>query len=210
MRLLTAIVIVFFQCITYAEGFIAGKDYAVLSSPARARQASQPVVVTEFFSYGCPWCYKLNKPLHDFIKKQDNKVELKQIPVVFHPEWKWYAKAYYSAKRLNKLDSLSPALFKAIQEDKQKLDSAKAMVAFFEQHGVSKEMAESAFYRSPTIDMDVNQGNIIMANYGIRGVPAVVVSGHYKVDLAMAGNIDRFFAILDFLIQRADKKVSLK
>lgn len=206
MRVLVAIIIVIFQSITFAADFVAGKDYQVLSNAEPSKQTNQPVVVTEFFSYGCPWCYQLDKPLHDFIKKQGSKVELKQIPVVFQPEWNVYAKAYYAAKRLNKLDTLGPALFKAIQEDKQKLDTNKAMAAFFVQHGIDKETADSAFFRSPTIDMDVNQGNLAMAKYRIRGVPAVVVDGHYKVDLAMAGKVDRFFSILGYLIHLADKK----
>ena len=203
MKRLGTIIFVFFQSMVFASGFVAGKDYEVLPN-APTSKPSKPAVVTEFFSYGCPWCYQLNKPLHDFIKKQGNEVKLKQVPVLFQPGWNVYAKAYYAAKRLNKLDTLSPALFKAIQEDKKKLDNDKAMVAFFIEHGVDKETAESAFYRSPTIDADVTQGSLAMVKYRIRGVPAVIVNDRYKLDLSMAGKVDRFFAILDFLIHRDD------
>lgn len=206
MRVLVVITVIFFQSLTFASGFVAGKDYEVLSNDSLPKQTGQPVVVTEFFSYGCPWCYQLNKPLHDFIKKQGKQVELAQVPVVFQPGWNVYAKAFYAAKRLNKLDTLGPAIFKAIQEDNKKLDNDKAMVAFFIEHGVDKETAESAFYRSPTIDMDVKQGNLAMAKYRVRGVPAVVVNGRYKLDLAMAGQVDRFFVILDFLIHQVKDK----
>lgn len=205
MKRLAGFILVFFQSILFAAGFVVGKDYEVISG-APAPKSGQPVEVMEFFSYGCPWCYQLNKPLHEFIKKQGKQVELTQVPVVFQPGWHVYAKAYYAAKRLNKLETLGPAIFKAVQEDNKKLNNNKSMVAFFVEHGIDKETAESAFYNSPTIDTDVKQGNMAMAKYRIRGVPAVVVNGRYKVDLAMAKKMDRFFAILDFLIHRADSK----
>jgi thiol:disulfide interchange protein DsbA len=207
MKRVVALVLSLVSGMCLAAGFVAGKDYEVLSDAPKI-QPGKPVLVAEFFSYGCPWCYQLNKPLHEFINKQGKQVEFQQVPVVFQPGWNVYAKAYYAAKRLNKLDTLGPAIFKAVQEDKKKLDNDKAMVDFFVEQGVDKETAESAFFRSPTIDSDVNQGNLAMAKYRIRGVPAVVVNGRYKVDLSMAGKVDRFFAILDFLIHQVDSKPS--
>lgn len=192
--------------IGFAAEFQAGKDYQVL--PEGKNQSSANVEVTEFFSYGCPWCYKLEKPLHQFIKKQGAQVNLKQIPVVFQPGWQVYAKAFYTAKRLNQLEKLSPAIFKAIQDDNQTLNTNKAMVAFFVDQGIDKATAENAFLRSPTIDSDVKQGSMAMVKYRIRGVPAVVVNGHYKLDLSMAKGIDRFFEILTYVISLEQKRTA--
>ena len=101
----------------FAETFTEGKDYQVVSSPLATH--SKTPIVQEFFSYGCPWCYKIEAPLNEWAGKMGKSIQLERIPVVFKPNWELYAKAYYTAKTLALADKLSPLLFKAIQEEIQ-------------------------------------------------------------------------------------------
>lgn len=186
--------------LTFAAQFTEGKDYQLISSQATK---SKTPVITEFFSYGCPWCYKIDAPLNQWIGKMGKSVQLERVPVVFKPEWELYAKAYYTAKTLALANKLSPVLFKTIQEDKKPLSSKQAMISFFTSHGVDNEIAKSAFENSPTIDMRVNTGMSLMAQYQINAVPAFVVNSKYKTDLQMAGSQERLFQILDYLVRKS-------
>ena len=104
-----------------ANTFVEGKDYQVVVN-AQALKNKTPLI-QEFFSYGCPWCYKIETPLHAWIGKMGKNVEFERVPVVFKPSWELYAKAYYTAKTLALSEKINPALFKAIQIDKKSLDS---------------------------------------------------------------------------------------
>lgn len=187
----------------HAENFVAGKDYVVLNTSANASTDQNKVEVMEFFSYGCPWCYKLEKPMQEWAEKHADKVVLIRTPVVFHPEWQLYAKAFYTAKLLGIEKKMTPLLFNAIQEQKKSLKNPEDMIAFFVKNGVDESTARSAFLNSPTVDLEIKDGMKKMGQYQIQAVPSIVVNGQYKTDLQMAQSVERFFAILDFLIKKS-------
>lgn len=188
--------------LVFAADFIEGKDYQILTNTQPIANKNKASVVTEFFSYGCPWCFKMEAPLNQWLATMGKNIQLDRVPVVFKPEWNTYAKAYYTAKMLAMSDKMNPLLFKAIQEEKKSLNSNQSMVDFFVMQGVDKEIARSAFENSPSIDMRVNNGTALMANYQINAVPAFVVNNKYKTDLQMAGTPERLFQILDYLVKK--------
>ncbi len=189
-----------FPTMVLADTFVEGKDYQVVTN-VQALKSKTPLI-QEFFSYGCPWCYKIEMPLQAWIGKMGKSVEFERVPVVFKPSWELYAKAYYTAKTLALSEKLNPALFKAIQIDKKSLDTKQTMINFFVAYGVDKEIAKSAFESSPTIDMKVQTGMALMATYQINAVPAFVVNNKYKTDLQMAGSPARLIEILDYLLRK--------
>ncbi|KTD20939.1 thiol:disulfide interchange protein DsbA [Legionella lansingensis] len=197
-------IVLFIPVVAFAEEFIAGKDYELLKGDAPT-QASAKVSITEFFSYGCPWCYRLEPALNTWLTQQGNKVRFSRVPVVFNKDWKFYAKAYYTAHLLGLEAKLNPALFKAIQHDKLRLTNNKAMINFFAAEGVDTATVKSAFENSTTVDLQLAEGLAMMSRFHINGVPAVVINNQYKTDLQMAQNQERFFKILDFLVEKASK-----
>ncbi|MCE3045519.1 thiol:disulfide interchange protein DsbA/DsbL [Legionella sp. 16cNR16C] len=190
--------ILLFPVMGFAEDFTAGKDFEVLESASP--KSSNQVKVTEFFSYGCPWCYRLEPNLEKWVAQQGNTIKFNRVPVVFKPDWGFYAKAYYASHLLGLGDKLNPVLFKTIQIDKTPLNSNEAMINFFISQGVDKDIAESAFTHSTTIDMKVGESNGLMAKYRVNAVPALIVNGQYKIDLQMAKSEERLFKILDYLV----------
>jgi thiol:disulfide interchange protein DsbA len=197
--------VLFFPLISFAEDFVAGKDYEIINpAPALATEAAIPV--TEFFSYGCPWCYRIEPALNTWVGVQGKKINVTRIPVIFNKEWIYYAKAYYTANLLGIEAKLSPLLFKAIQMDKQILTNNQALISFFIAQGVDKDIAESAFTHSTTIDMKVAEGTMIMGRFHVNAVPAIIIGNRYKVDLKMAQGEERFFKILDYLVTKASEK----
>lgn len=199
-------VVLFIPMVAFADDFIAGKDYELINSSTDSHSHSNKISVTEFFSYGCPWCYRIEPSLAGWVKQQGDKIEFSRVPVVFNKDWAFYAKAYYTAHLLGLETKFNPALFKAIQEDRHSLNSNQAMVNFFTAQGVENATAKSAFENSTTIDMQVNEGNALMSRLHVNGVPAVVINNQYKTDLQMAQNEERFFKVLDFLMAKASQK----
>jgi protein dithiol oxidoreductase (disulfide-forming) len=186
-------------CLAFAAEFVEGKDYQIVAS---APMEQKIPLVTEFFSYGCPWCYRLEKPMEQWVGTLSKNTAVERVPVVFKPDWELYAKAYYTAKTLALADKLTPVLFKTIQDDKKPLNSKQAMIRFFNAHGVDKEIATSAFENSPTVDLRVKNGMALMARYQISAVPAFVINNRYKTDLQMAGSPERLFEIMNYLLKK--------
>ncbi|WP_058452289.1 thiol:disulfide interchange protein DsbA/DsbL [Legionella maceachernii] len=200
------IVFLFLPLLGFAEEFIAGKDYELVSGLTEPKAPNNKIPVTEFFSYGCPWCYRIEPALENWVKQQGNTIQFSRVPVIFHKEWAYYAKAYYTAHLLNLESKLNPLLFKTIQAKDNAMNSNQAMVDFFTAQGVDPATAKSAFENSTTIDMQINEATTLMARYHVNGVPAFVIANQYKTDLQMAKGEERLLKVLDFLISKANKK----
>ncbi len=187
----------------FSAQFVAGKDYEVLNKSSELDTVKGTVSVTEYFSFGCPWCYRLEPGLDTWAKRHQTKIYFKKTPVVFHKDWEYYAQAYYAAEALSLSSTINPALFKAILQEKRTLNNSQAMIDFFIQHGVNPETAKSAFTHSPSIDLSVKASMSSMTNDHISAVPAFVVNHQFKTDLQMAKTEKRLFAILDFLVTQS-------
>lgn len=192
----------------FAEEFVAGKDYVIIDNTTSIKNPREFVPVTEFFSYGCPGCYRIEAALNNWIQSKGNKIFYDRVPVVFKKDWEYYAKAYYTAQSLALIPQLTPELFKTILIDKQPLNSDEAMIAFFKSHGVDEAVVKSAFQHSPSITIELDGSKRLMASYQINAVPAIVVNHQYKTDLQMAKNEERLFAILNYLFAKASKETS--
>ncbi len=197
------IIFLLFPLFAIAEDFVVGKDYELLSASKNTSPSRQNISVKEFFSYGCPWCYRIDNSLRQWVTQQGEKIEFSRIPVIFNREWILYAKAYYTAKYAGVEASVSPALFKAIQEDKKTLTNTEAMINFLKTQGIDVAIAKSAFEHSTTIDLQLKESANLMTFYHINAIPALIINNEYKVDLQMAGSEERLFKILDFLVTKA-------
>lgn len=205
-KLLLAIFCLLLPFSTFAEEFVLGKDYEIVTSLPNEQEKSDKIILTEFFNYGCPWCYRIEPNLRQWLKQHQNEITFKRVAVVFNKEWGYYAKAYYAAHLLGIEEKVNPLLFKIIQGKNNTLTNNANMIAFFEKQHVDKATAESAFLYSTMINMQIDQGMVEMSNYHITGVPAVVINNQFKTDLQMAQSERRFFKIMDFLIAKSKNK----
>ena len=191
----------------FGANFIEGQDYEVITETSLINNKKDVAIVTEFFSYGCPWCYKLEPALDKWLSQQGSKTHFKKVPVIFNKDWEFYARAFYTAQALALNSKFNPALFKAIIDDKQVLNTSEAMINFFIKNGVDAATAKSAFTHSPSIDLDIANSQRLMTKYRIAGVPAFIVNNRFKTNLEMAKSEKRLFEIINFLmIQETPKK----
>lgn len=194
-----------FSAIAASAEFIEGKDYEIVINNANVPPFPEnKITVQEFFSYGCPWCYQLEPELQIWLKKKPDNVAFERVPVIFEKYWDNYAKAYYIAKALGVEKQLTPKLFNAIQEQNKTLGTESAMEAFFISKGIKKDVAESAFQPSPSLDAQVKQGPQLMQAYQVYVIPAIVVDGKYRTDLRLAADQKRFMNIVSFLVAKRE------
>lgn len=164
------------------------------------------ITVTEFFSYGCPWCYQFEPQLHKWLKTKPDNVEFNRAPVIFERYWDNYAKAYYIASALGIEKKMTPKLFKAIQDQNKTLGTLSAMKDFFIAQGVKKDVAQSIFEDSPSLDAEVKQGPQLMQAYQIFVIPAIVIDGKYRTDLRLALDEKKLIRIMNFLVEKRAKE----
>ncbi|MCX7116969.1 MAG: thiol:disulfide interchange protein DsbA/DsbL [Legionellales bacterium] len=188
---------------SFGAQFVEGKDYVVLSIATGVVEDRQQGSVLEFFSFGCPWCYRLEPALSRWAKNHEANIHFQKVPVVFNKDWEYYARAFYVAEALSLNSKLDPALFQAILKDKRSLASNQAMISFFIEKGVDPALVKSAFEHSTSIDMAVKEGQALMASDHITAVPALVVNHRFKTDLQMAKTEERLLLILDFLLENS-------
>ena len=182
--------------------FLVGEDYELLKNAPTRPDTNDRIEMIEFFSYGCPACYYLESYLEQWLIKNNKRVQFSRIPVIFEPEWLMYAKAFYAAKALDINEQVTPAIFKAIQEDHELLQSENDLEKFFTNHGVKSDDFESVFQFSPRIDAQVNRGIRLMKDYQITEIPTIIIGNKYKTTGRMARTRERLMDIVDFLIQK--------
>jgi thiol:disulfide interchange protein DsbA len=185
---------------------VVGKDYELVNAGKVPSSIKNGIEVTEFFSYGCPWCYRLEPAINAWATKKGDAIYFTKVPVVFNNDWEFYAKAFYTADALSLSDKLNPILFKTILIDKKALNSNQAMIDFFAAHGVKADIAKSAFLTSPSINLQISSGKALMARDHINAVPAFVVNNQFKTDLQMAKTEEHLIEILDFLLVEAKRQ----
>lgn len=191
--------------------FELGKDYELVPGSETAANTNpssdNKIQVVEFFSYGCPWCFRLEPALEKWLANKPSNVNFERIPVVFNSGWPLLAKAYYTAVALNKEPQLTMLIFKALHEQNITLDNEQKISDFFVQHGINKGDFDSAFNFSPGIDAKMLQGQELMKQYSVVSVPTMVIAGKYKTNTALAnGDMNRMMEIVNYLIQLASEK----
>ena len=162
-----------------------GTDYLTLTQPQQTDSGNK-VEVTEFFSYGCPHCYALDSSLSAWVKKQGDNIVFKRVPVGFHSTWVPLQKLYYALDAMGKLDEMQPKVFRAIHEQRMRLDSDETVINFVASQGIDKARF-SDIYNSFGIQTKVNRAAQLQQEYKVDSVPMVIIDGRYVTSPSLAG-----------------------
>jgi thiol:disulfide interchange protein DsbA len=212
-KILAFIALSLFAVTTWATGLeiVEGKQYRVLPEAVAYHGAKKEgkIQVTEFFSYACPHCYRMEPDLEKWIaKKKPANVQFERAPVIFYPGWEELAKAYYVVSEL-KMPEMNMAIFEAIHKDHKNLMSRDALIELFGAHKVSKDKFLKA-YNSFGVQRSLDHDKVLSKDYMIQGVPSLVVNGKYMTDLSMAGGPKNMLEILEFLLAKDSKAATKK
>ena len=184
------------------ERFQPKTHYRVMTPVQPTSVDPGKIEVLEIFWYGCPHCYTLEPHMQEWVSKEmPSNAEFVRIPATLNRGWQVHARAYYTAEALGKLDEIHEGLFKAINVDRNPLNTEDQLVSFFADYGVTEEEFTEAF-NSFAVQTKLRRADSLVRRYRITGVPAMVVNGKYVTGADMAGGIPQLFEVVEFLIAK--------
>lgn len=196
-----------FSALFLAAGAVAapfeyeeGTHYEALEIPINTREPDK-VVVSEYFSYGCPHCYQFEPMINAWKSELADNVVFKRTPAIWNRDYQIYAQTYFTAQALDVLDEVHTPIFQAIHADRRRLNDPEAMARFFSEYGVDP-VNFAKTYASFGVRASVQQAEARGRAYRARGVPAIIVNGKYRIEGQMAGSNANMLRIADFLIQK--------
>jgi thiol:disulfide interchange protein DsbA len=207
-KALIALSVLFAATVHAAAPAVLDKEYRLIN-PAQPGDGSKKIEVVEFFYYGCPHCYELEPALKNWLKRKPADVEFRQQPAVFRENWIPLTKTYFALDTLGLLPKLSDKVYSAVHDQGIGLSDEAMMTKWIAQQGVDPVKFNEA-YRSFAVQNSVQRAIQITRDYQVKGTPSIVVAGRYITSPAMTGGYDRFFEVVDQLIDMARKDASGK
>lgn len=183
-----------------AEDWKEGEHYTVINPTIRVG-ASDEVVVTEFFWYGCGHCYTFEPMLETWAKTLPEGAKLKPSPAIWNGAMKLHAKAFYAAETLGVLDTMHSVIFKAMHVDRNRLGSEGALRELFVANGVDGAAFDKAI-DSFGVNSQVNQADARARSAKISGTPSIMVNGKYLISTKEAGSQADMLKVAEFLVQK--------
>jgi thiol:disulfide interchange protein DsbA len=161
-----------------ASDYQAGIHYNVIT-PAWDT-GSDEVVVYEFFSYMCAHC----NTFQPYMKKLENDlpegIKVQRVPVVFYPQWRPQAQAYYTFEAMNLLDKVHGPFFAAIHQHKKQFRSIEDVADWVSSSfNVDRDKFLSTA-KSFMVDGQIRKGMQMMQAMNVTSTPTLVVNGKYS------------------------------
>jgi thiol:disulfide interchange protein DsbA len=161
--------------------FTAGEHYRVVEG-APERRAGEPIVVREFFSYGCVHCRNFDPMIEDWKAGLAEDVRFERVPAAFSPAWIVLAQSYYALEELGALERNHDRLFRAIHDTGRQFMTLVSVADFVDGNGTTRAEFLSTANGSKVArrirDADLNQRALM-----IDGVPALVIADRYVVGM---------------------------
>jgi len=201
--------------------FTAGVDYQILNVnpiPASmlAHKHGATIKVVEFFSYACPWCFKLDPALALWEKSKPANVEFERVPVLFQPQWIMFSKVFYVASELKVEHKLHKAIFDTVQtsypEDPSTSTPFSILKAadfstdqgisdYFIKQGVKPAAVTAVLKDQTTLNDDIAKATALTKVFMIAEIPAVIVNGKYLIsNRYTGGDNQKLIDTLNFVI----------
>lgn len=183
-----------------AQEWVEGRHYQQVANPQDAREDGK-IEVAEFFWYGCPSCYAFEPHLNQWLTTKAADVEFTRYAASLAQPWRVHARAYYTAESLGIVDQVHGALFRAIHEDRNPLNTPEAIgQVFADATGVDAEAFQRA-YDSFGVETRLRRGDQLARRYQLQGVPTVVVNGRWVTGPQAAQGYERLISIVNHLVE---------
>lgn len=203
--LLTLTMMVFSLSCTAADEpapsqYVAGVHYDLIT-PNTWTADPESIELAEFFWYGCGHCYTFEPIVAQWKKTMPEDVSFRGVPAVWRDVMALHAKAYYTAELLGVGDKIHPAIFRAMNVERNPLPSQSALEKLFVDNGVSAEDFNKTF-NSFGIDSQVRKAQAQGVAAGLTGTPALMVAGKYYISGRKLGGQAEMLKVADFLIEK--------
>ncbi|MEJ2088792.1 MAG: thiol:disulfide interchange protein DsbA/DsbL [Gammaproteobacteria bacterium] len=183
-----------------AQGeFVEGEHYRVLDTPLERRRPGAPILVQEYFSYGCIHCKNFDPILAKWVANMPDGVSFERVPVAFSSDWAFLARTYLALAALDILDQNHTRIFRHIHDNRMMFASAEDVAAFVDGHGATADEFLEAF-NGPEVRRKLREAETAQRQVGIDSVPTLVVDGRYVV--AMDAGRTTALDVVDHLIAK--------
>ena len=181
---------------------VEGTDYQAIR-PAVPTSDPSKIVVTQFFSYQCPHCYRFEKSFTDWSASLPEDVKVERAAVAIgHAAWVAAAQAYYALGAMKKVPAIDDAFFSAVHRQGRKLTDESSIAAWVAEQGIDRTEFEKA-YRSFSVQLQAKRADEQSRKVRLPSVPTIVVDGKYLVPVKDDGDFRDQLAVVNALIERA-------
>jgi len=184
-----------------AEKFNEGTHYSVISAVAPAKQPQ----VVEFFSFLCPACYRF-EPLVASLKPklgENVKFTKNHVDYVGGNLGKEMSRASAIAQLLQVEDTVNPAIFAAVHQERRNITGLSDIRTIFLDHGVDAKKFDGAA-TSFMVKGNISKLAHNTKKFNIRGVPAFVINGKYQVINEAISSQEVFEELVIYLVNKKD------
>lgn len=181
--------------------YVEGTHYEELDNPVRTVDSDR-IEVAEVFWYGCPHCYAMEPLIESWEAGLADDVVFVRSPGMWNQMMETHAKIYYTAEALGALDKIHGPAFDAIHQRGNYLQTEQQVRQFFADQGVDPAEFDKA-WGSFAVNSAVSKAGARMRDYGVRGVPSLVVNGKYRVTTgASVPTQQDMLKVANFLIEK--------
>lgn len=190
-----------------SDKYQEGVHYFLLPESAISTQPGR-IEVVDVFQYKCGYCLNFYSYTAKWQKSLADDVDYKRIPATWRKNLLLPAKAYFTAKKFNKLNELHSTLFNAMLIDNKTLNSEEEIFNYFSDVGISKEDFYRIF-RSEEIAGNVEETTKRLKSYKeVNATPRLVVNGKYWISGKSAGGRNELMLdVADFLIKKERNRI---
>jgi thiol:disulfide interchange protein DsbA len=109
---------------------------------------------------------------------------------------------YYALETTGLLPRLHWPVYDNHHFDGKMLNEEKNLLDWLNSNGVDAARFKQA-YESYEVTQKVNEARKMLETYDVKGVPSLVVDGHYVTSASRAGGVPQMMEVLEFLVARA-------
>ena len=183
--------------------YVDGIHYETIAKPVRTADPNK-VEVTEVFWYGCPHCYAFEPLIESWSAGLADDVAFVRSPGMWNAMMETHAQIYYVATALGVFDKIHAVTFNEFHQKRNYLQTQEAVRDMFVAQGVDPAEFDKT-WTSFSVSSDVKRAATRMRDYGITGVPSLIVNGKYRVIVGDSNGIRTqadMLKVADFLIEK--------
>jgi thiol:disulfide interchange protein DsbA len=157
--------------------------------PKRLPGTPGKVDVLEFFWYGCPHCYSLEPAILAWAKQLPPTVEFRHVHVFFGERTRAHQRLFFTLNAMGNEHQFRAAIFRAIHDQGQMLDTPDAMVKLLKPLGLDEAKFASvwkSFEPKAFSAARIDNANRLATAYELDGVPTIGVGGLFVTSPGMA------------------------
>lgn len=195
---LIVLVLNLFCSFAVSEDYQEGRHYELIE-PLPTRNPEK-IEVIEFFWFGCGHCFSLEQLIKNWKSEVSSEVDFFRLPVVWNAQTKTHAKLFFATETLQVPEAIQ-GIFSAIHYNRKMMLSDKEVIPFFQGYGIPEDQYLAAT-NSFGLKNNLRKAELFAFKYGIKGVPAFIVNGKYKVSATREIGTEDLLDVVNYLIEK--------